>query len=214
MSRTFEVQHKKKEHNHITLDGHEYCSVFDDRWKSGILDPRTWQVRLKRGDSTLLQLEFLTGTNDVIIQSPDGRNSMMQRKGILKKHFELEWNGIEYSWSKTSDGYALRAHGDEAILATRQDTDVKEGVISRITVHPSARAMPASSAASMMSEVTLVDNEGAGNVSDLVVLASALSIGAANINGGVLTSRPPTGCYSTTSGRLATAGPTTGSVMM
>lgn len=130
-----------------------FCVVFDDRWKTGQLDPRTWRVRLNTSSlESLVQLEFLTGTEDVLITLGDGRETEMKRtRGgklslLRKKRFGYEFAGESYAWTKKSSssaaaaggteetGWELRRAGEEAVLASRSDSGQSEGVTTTVTL--------------------------------------------------------------------------------
>lgn len=116
------------------------------------------------------------------------RESIMSKQGLIKKHFGFKWNGHEYRWIKRgSNGYTLQMNGSiSQDVAIRQDTGNSEGVTSSI-------------------EILILPDEkrNPGGIEDEVILASGFSIGSATVDGGVLTSRPPTGIWMATTGRIA-----------
>lgn len=155
-------------------------------------------MRLNQGDHTLVQLEFLSSTQDVLLTSNDMRESMLERKGFVRKHFDFNWNGHAYRWTKRGSGYALHCSdiAESHDVAVREDTGNSEGIITTIRITTPLPAL-------MSSKVTHVDEKHNLVLEDEIILASGLCIGAANVDGGVLTSRPPNGIWMATTGRIA-----------
>lgn len=109
---------------------------------------------------------------------------MLEKKGMVKKHFDMKWNGDTYHWHKSGTSYTLACDdGTNQVIATREDTGNTEGLITTVTIMP--------------------NKDQTIGMEDEVILASALCIGAANVDGGVLSSRPPTGIWMATGGRIA-----------